>query len=189
MIEVEKKFQPTDEQLAHLLEDAKFMSEKEHTDIYYDLSDFSYFKQGMHFRKRNSEYELKVEISNSQKYNTGRYEEISSEQEILEKLGFDKNDSLAEIIKEKMIILCSIKTKRKKYKKDEFTIDIDETDFGYNVIEIELLVDSEKEIEKAEVKILTLAKQFNFPIKKLHGKVSECLRITRPEVYKKLYTF
>jgi adenylate cyclase class IV len=185
MIEVEKKFQPTDGQLSRLLVGAQFINEQKHTDIYYDLPDFSYLRKDTHFRKRDDKYELKIKMPVLSKH-TSRFEEIDDETDILERLGFDRNAGLEKIIKENMIISCVIKTKRRKYKKDEFIIDIDKTDFGYNVCEIELLVESETEMNQAEEKIIAFAKKFDFPIEKLPGKVKECLRITKPEIYKNL---
>ena len=48
------------------------------------------------------------------------------------------------------------------------------------------MVESEANINEAEQKILTLAERFGFSTKKLPGKVAECLRKTRPEIYKEL---
>ncbi len=186
MIEVEKKFRPTEEQLALLLKDAEFLGEKENADTYYDLPDFSFWKKGMRLRKRNNGYELKIQGKDFYKNITEHNEEIDDHTLILERIGFNKNDNLEDIVKNKSEVLCVIKTKRKKYKKGEFAIDIDETDFGYNVVEIELIVENEQAISQAEQKIINLAERFNFSTDRLPGKVSECLRLTRPEVYKEL---
>ena len=187
MIEVEKKFQPTEEQLAAFLKDAEFLGGKEYTDTYYDLPDFSFFKSERRLRRRNNDYELKIQISNSKDNKAVYNEEITEPEKILERMGFDKNDSLERITREVLIPLCVIKTKRKKYKMGEFHIDLDETDFGFNILEIELMVLDEGGAIEAERKIINLAESFGFEIKKLPGKVKECLRITRPEIYKVLH--
>jgi len=187
MIEVEKKFQPTEEQLTDFLKDAEFKSEKENIDIYYDMPNFALGKKGFKLRKRNKGYELKIQLGDFSDYTNAKYQEIETEPEILEKLGFAKDSSLEQIIKEKMEILCSIKTKRKEYRKGEFVIDVDETDFGYNMIEVELMVEDESKIPEAEKKIADLGAVFEASNKKLPGKIAECLRITRPDVYKILY--
>ena len=189
MIEVEKKFQPTEKQLQALLREAEFLGEKENVDTYYDLPGFVYAKATpeMKLRKRNGSYELKIKILKNAKDGTELNEELETDEEILERLGFPKNDNLEKLVQEKMEILCSIKTKRRKYKLREFCIDVDETDYGYNMCEIELGVEEESQIEEAEKKILDLATSFGFSLKKCPGKISECLRITRPEVYKELY--
>ena len=186
MIEVEKKFQPTEEQLKMLLAGAEFLGEKEYTDIYYDLPDLSFYKRELRLRKRNDDYELKIQISDSKQHKAVFNEEVTESGEILARLGFDRNDNLEKIIRENLVILCTIKTKRKKYRVGEFEIDVDETDFDYNICEIELMVESEANINEAEQKILTLAEHFGFSTKKLPGKVAECLRKTRPEIYKEL---
>lgn len=187
MIEVEKKFQPTPEKLASFLEGAEFIAEKENTDVYYDLPDLFYSKKGYKLRKRNKGYELKIQLGDFDDYTNAKYEEVTNDPDILEKLGFPKDSNLDQIIKEKMEILCSIFTKRKEYKKGEFIIDVDETDFGYNMIEVELMVEDESQIPEAEKKISDLGAVFGDTDKKLPGKIAECLRITRPDVYKILY--
>ncbi len=187
MIEVEKKFQPTKEQLASLLADAEFVKEETHTDIYYDLPGFPYFKKGMRFRTRDGAYELKVEIPKAAKNTTDNHEEIDDEVGILKGLGLPAGENLETFIKEKMIVLCALTTKRKTYRKSEFIIDIDETDFGYNMVEIELLVADASGVAEAENKIIALAKEYNFEIRKLPGKIAECLRLGQPKVYEELY--
>ena len=187
MIEVEKKFQPTKEQLASFLSDAEFLGETENIDIYYDLPDFSFFKKEMRLRKRNNDYELKIEIPKSPTSKATYNQEITEPIEILERMGFDKNDSLEKVIEKNLSVLCTIKTKRKKYKMGDFHIDLDETDYGFNMLEVELMVENENETMEAEKKILNLVEPFGFEIKKQPGKVSECLRLTRPEVYKAIY--
>ena len=62
MIEVEKKFQPTEEELQKALEGAEFVAEKILADTFYDLPDFSYFKEAKRLRNRNGRFELKIEV-------------------------------------------------------------------------------------------------------------------------------
>lgn len=187
MIEVEKKFQPTLEQLAAFVEDAEFLGEIENIDTYYDMPDFALGKKGFKLRQRNKDYELKVQMSNFNDYTQANYDEITEEPKILEKLGYPNDANLEQIIRDKMEILCSIRTKRKKYKKAGFNIDVDETDFGYNMVEIEFMVNNESEISDAEKKIEIFGQPISNLGKKLPGKVVECIRITRPDVYKILY--
>ncbi len=187
MIEVEKKFQPTLEQLTIFLDGAEFIEEKENTDTYYDMPDLSYSIKGYKLRKRNKGYELKIQLGDFNDYTNAKYEEVTNDPEILEKLGFSKDSNLEQIIKEKMEILCAIHTKRREYKKGEFTVDVDETDFGYNMVEVELMVENESQIEEAEKKIADLGEVLGSTGKKLPGKIAECLRVTRPDVYKILY--
>jgi adenylate cyclase class IV len=86
MIEVEKKFQPTKEQLDALLLDAQLVKEKTQHDTYYDFPDFRLFKKGIRLRKRGTGFELKIDpdrgISESQ-----ISIEIENDSEIMEYLG------------------------------------------------------------------------------------------------------
>ncbi len=55
MIEVEKKFQPTEEQLASLLQDTQFLVEETNSDVMYDYPDFQ-VDQTTTIRNRNDSY-------------------------------------------------------------------------------------------------------------------------------------
>lgn len=68
MIEVEKRFQPTEEQLAKLLADSAFLEKKVNHDIYYDFSDNKLFKSYVKFRSRNGNFEIKNIPSKGQMY-------------------------------------------------------------------------------------------------------------------------
>lgn len=185
MIEVEKKFQPTNEQLAKLLEGTEFLGEKNLEDEYYDYPDFRICKKDWKFRIREGVYELKVNLRRGS--DAEHNEEFDNEEEILEKLGFDKTENLGKIVKEKMVLVAVLKNNRKKYKKGDFFIDVDKMDYGYEMVEIELMVQSEAEIPGAEKRIMNLAQEYNFPIKKLKGKFYEYTRLMKPEIFKELY--
>lgn len=187
MIEVEKKFQPTEEQLKALLEGTEFVGETENNDIYYDFPDYRLFLKGHRLRKRNDGYELKVALPDHNDSGLHSYNEIENDVEILSFIGFNETDSLAEIIKTEMSIFCDIKTKRRKYKKEDFSIDIDETNFGYNMVEIELMVEDDSKIKEAEERIVALATSLGFSFMKLPGKTIEYLKRVRPEVYALLH--
>ena len=90
------------------------------------------------------------------------------------------------LIKEKMQPWMSFTTKRKTYHKGEFAIDIDETDFGYNVVEVEILAEDGEKAKEAEEKIINFAQSYGWEMKKLPGKGWEYLRRTDPELYLKL---
>lgn len=178
MIEVERKFQPTDEQLKALLEGAVFEEELVLNDNLYDFSDYRLAKKDVRLRHRNGNFELKI----------GKSEDVAEEiedKEQIEKYFDTKN--LEEFVKNNLIIFTDYSTKRTRYKKGEFTIDIDRLSFGYNVCEIEILVDKEESIKEAEEKILTLVKGLGIEVKNLPSKRKEYLRIVKPEVYKELY--
>src|SRR3989338_7722720 len=82
MIEVEKKFQPTEEQLKVLLEGAEFLGEKIVHDIYYDYSDYRLLKKDVRLRNRNNFFELKVGKS------SGVSQEIEKREDIEKYFGY-----------------------------------------------------------------------------------------------------
>jgi len=168
MIEVEKKFIPTAENLEILLIDAEFLGEVTNHDIYYDYPDLRFLKKGdIVLRTRNGNFELK--IRKAQGVNT----EIEDKVEI-EKY-FHVTD-LEKFIDENLISAIEYRTVRKKYKKEGFNIDIDETDFGYQVGEIELMVEYEEDVKNAEEKIEEFALKNNLSLGKGLSKKKACLK-------------
>ncbi len=183
MIEVEKKTQPTEEQLEVLLKEAEFIQEKIIHDMYYDFPDYSLFKKGIRLRKRDSGFELKGYLGNSDSVSIRAAREIEDESEIKKHLNMGDDKSLEEIINKDFILLCGYTTKRKKYKKEGFIIDVDETDFGYNMTEIEIPVEDETKIKEAEDRLISFAKKYNLEILDLPIKPDEYLRRLKPEIY------
>jgi adenylate cyclase class IV len=180
MIEVEKKFQPTKEQLQLLISGAEFLGEKTNTDVYYDYSDYRLFKKDIRFRNRNGNFELKIGQGN------GIAEEIEDEEEI--KKYFGTNDSLKDFVSIELIPFMEYGAKRMKYKKDNFIIDIDEMTYGYNITEIELLVERTDQVKDAEEKIIDLVKSCGIEIKDIPSKRMMYLSTVKPELYKELFS-
>jgi len=181
MIEVEKKFRPTEEQLQALLKDSQFMKEVVNDDIVYDYPDYRLISNSIRFRRRSGKFELKI----GRGLDGYSAEEIENEEDI--KKYFNISSSLEDFIKDNLIEGMHIVTKRKKYKKDDFSIDIDELDFGYKCVEIELMVSSESEADEAHRRILQLAKEYNFDTSPVPAKKKEYFRKVKPEVFKQLY--
>ncbi len=181
MIEVEKKFQPTEEQLAKMLVGAEFVKEKKLHDIYYDYADYRLMMDKVYLRKRNKGYELKIEDKNQE----GVCDEIENEEEI--KKYFKTELSLEEFISNNLVVSREWKTTRTEYKKDDFIIDIDKLDFGYECVEIELLVEDSSQVDKANEQISNFAKSYGWDFKKVPAKRKEYLRIVKPKIYKELY--
>ncbi len=186
MIEVEKKFQPTKEQLEKLLDGGVFVGEKQLADIYYDLPDFSYFKQNIRIRNRNGVWELKANIKTDDPNQMSVSKEVTTESEIIEILGFDSDTKLVDLVKSKFKELFTIRNHRKTYTKDEFTIDVDSLDIGYDLCEIELLVDDEIKIKDAETKIISFVEKYGLEIKDLPSKRALYFQKFYPEAYKKI---
>ncbi len=185
MIEVEKKFQPTQDQLSRLLKDAILIKEKIMHDIYYDFSDFRLFKMGKKLRKRDSGFELKVSVP-TQSGVAVAYEYVD-ELEILRILKIEGKSSLEDVVQKNMEVLCDFKTIRKEYVKNDFIIDVDEMNFGVGVTEIELLVESENLIPGAERKILDFAKSVGIEPKELPLKTEMYLQKMKPVIHKLIF--
>lgn len=181
MIEVEKKFRPTEEQLEAMLSGADFVGEKLLHDIYYDYPDYRLFKKEAKLRSRNGVFELKI----GDDENAGISEEIENEQGIEKYLGTSL--PLTEFISKNLIVIIDYVQKRKKYTKGEFTIDVDELDFGYSCVEVELLVAEEKDVSSAEKKLAAFVQSVGLKIERQPTKRGEYFRIVKPAVYKELY--
>lgn len=155
MIEVEKKFIPTQENLKILLRDAEFLGEVINHDIYYDYLDYRFLKGNIALRKRNGNFELKLKQSGGVHIEFDDIKEIENYFNVID---------LEKFIKEELKIVMDFKVNRKKYKKEDFNIDIDETDFGYQVGEIELMVEKEEDVKNAEEKIQEFALKNNLEL-------------------------
>ncbi len=178
MIEVEKQFSPKDDQLQSLLKDARFVSEHVNHDVAYDYPDYRLFKKHVRLRNRNGSFELKVGKTG------GVSEEMESRKDIE---NYFNTPNLDEFIKNNLAVILEYTCKRKKYKKGDFTIDLDEMDFGYKLCEIELMVEKEEQVKDAEEKIINLAKKYNFELKRVPSKRAEYFRRFKPEVYKDIF--
>ncbi len=181
MIEVEKKFKPTDEQLEAFLQGAEFASEKLLHDLYYDYPDYRLYKKEFYFRKRGDNFELKIGNNSV----SGVSEEVEGDENIIKRLGITK--SLEDFVREDLIVLIDYKTIRKEYKKDGFIIDVDELSYGHKCVEIELQVEDESKTEEAKRKITEFVKPYGFEGQKAQPKRKEYFRLVKPEVFKQLY--
>lgn len=181
MIEVERKFRPTDEQLANLLKDCEFHGQVVNHDIYYDYPDYRLISKSIRLRDRNGGFELKLSSDDTEEFS----QEIEDEEEI--KKYFNITSPVADFVRENLIEGINMKTTRGKYTKDDFSIDVDDIDFGYRCVEIELMVKDKGDVDVAYERILNLAKSYNFDLTEVPTKKKEYFRIAKPEVFKKLY--
>lgn len=179
MIEVEKKFIPTEENLKILLTDAAFLGEVTNHDICYDYPDLRFLKKGdIVLRTRNGNFELKIRQAQ------GVNIEIEDKIEI-EKY-FNISD-LQEFVNKNLVIAIEYRTIRKKYKKEGFNIDIDKLDFDCYVGEIETMVEKEEDIKDAEEKIKQFALRNKIELKINFSKKREFLKKFKPDLYKEIY--
>lgn len=185
MIEVEKKFAITPEQIKKIESTAKFVKEVALTDIYYDTLDYSLLKKDWWFRNRDGRFEIKIPPENKPGL-INIYEEIADPEEIVKRLGIKKlSDDFEENLKlNGFQVLVKLVTKRRKFKIEDFVIDIDEVDYGYTICEIERMVENESEVEKATQEIFELAKSLGFEIKLVRGKGLEYFYRFNKEIYK-----
>ena len=190
MIEVEKKFVLTTDNLTKLTKGAKFVGEKSFTDSYYDTVDYALSLKDHWLRDRNSKWELKVPYNNNipkGKRVSDQYKEIENEKEISTQLGFDLEKPLVESLEVNGYKpFATISTHRKKYSKDGFAIDVDSASYGYGIIEIELMVEKESEMEGATKKILEFARSLGLSEGVIRGKISEYLFRFNPADHAKL---
>jgi len=184
MIEVEKKFAVGQGELAHLLAGAHFLGEVKHTDIYYDTANRDLTKQSIWLRAREGRFELKVpmEIDNQMRDVTS-YDEIEDDVLIAEKLGFPADKPLGQMLDSQGYRpFATITTTRSKHEKEGFHIDVDRTDFGHDIVEIEVMVPGKEDMAVARQRILDFAVAQGIPIEKhIRGKVIEYLRRNDPE--------
>ena len=181
MIEVEQKFKISGEGYKRLLEQAKFVKEVENSDILYDDENFALLSNDIWLRQRNGKFELKIPKKDL-KLKIDIYEEIDDVDEICQKLHVQNL--------EKFSPLYNLITIRKKYKLDDFNIDLDNAyskinDFKYQLLEIELMIDDESGKEFAAQKIANLANEYGL-YERANGKNIEYLSKYHPEILSKL---
>lgn len=186
MIEVEKKFSLTKEQEENLKKDTEFISQKEIIDIYFDNAAFDLTKNDIWLRERNNQFELKVSQNRSLERKSDQYKEIEDENKIRDFLKLETKNSFNEDLKNAGYLpFATLKTNRTKFKKDDFTIDIDvinSDNFCYGLVEIELIVERDLEIDSASEKIIDFAKSKGLKTdQKMRGKVVEYIKQCRPD--------
>ena len=192
MIEIEKKFSVNQDGLARLIAGAHLLGEKKFTDVYYDTADYALTKKDIWLRSREGRFELKFPVAGA---NEGRdmtaYDEIEDDAGIAAKLGISGGGQLGALLQALGYLpFATITTTRMKYEKEGFHIDIDKTDFEYALLEIELMISSEKEIDAGYQRILNFAAANGIPVseKRTRGKVIEYLWRNNPDHFRALET-
>lgn len=194
-IEVESKFEydANDTRLQRLISESSPLETVKYDDTYFDTPTYELTKRDIWFRLRNNNLELKVPLQNSIAHDC--YEEITNWEGIRNYLNNLLNEkcfeNVAQDVKQflkqfyNMDPFAKILSKRKSYMHDKFRIDLDETDFGFNIGEIELMVDNENKIEEAKSQIDTLAERFGIQVSGHHtrGKLGEYISRFNSEQY------
>ncbi|MBI2475994.1 MAG: CYTH domain-containing protein [Candidatus Taylorbacteria bacterium] len=189
MIEVEKNFDLRPGDKERLIRNAEFVGRKSFTDVYYDTPNFSLTRRDYWLRTRNGKFELKVPLNqegiNSRK--TDQYKELETDEEIARKLNLNVKAVLPAQLADKVYKpFATITTARETYRKGDFHLDFDETDFGFSTFEAELMVKDISEVSAAESKIIEFAKVHGISGTEAHGKVIEHIFRRNPEHYKVL---
>lgn len=189
MIEVEKKFHATEQQLTLLLEGAEQLYEKENIDIFFDLPDYTLTKKWMWLRERNGRMELK---SATHPPLDGKlcetFNEFETDEEIREQLELP---TVSESLLDQLLRLgyspfAALHTHRKAFRNDKFVIDVDHTtgpEFEYDVVEIEQMVESEDEVKRASDEIDAFAESKGLATTHVNGKLLEFIERMNPEQF------
>ena len=193
MIEIEKKFLLTDNQLNKLLKGARFISKKVFKDVYFDTNDYKLTTQDYWLRLRENRYELKLPLTLFSASKTNRYHEITDAKEVANALNLRDDIDLGEALSEAGIKdFITVITERSSYEKEGFHIDIDSatyvgSNFKYAVSEIELLIESEDGANLAEQKIIEFATRLGLTVDKvIYGKVLAYLHAEKHDHYEAL---
>ena len=188
MIEIEKKFPCSDSTEAHLVQKgAEFIKTVTHTDTYFDTSEFDLTTKEIWLRKRNGRFEMKIPLHELGGKGTvvERYKELETDDEIRSFLQLGEGD-FETIVREAFVPFATIMTTRKKYRLSEYNIDIDETDFGYRVLEIELMLEDDGDHEQVAKQLVDFARSIGLDIEFVRGKVLTYISEHNPSHYQAL---
>lgn len=174
MLEVEQQFLITDEQLGQLLKLSPKVTTKILKEVYFDKPDFELLKNDTWLRERNGKLELKYRKPEHRHQQVELYEEYTTEDEIERFLGIDSD--LRKTIAESFSPIIVITTERKSFEFQGLHFDIDITDFGYTVCEIEKLTVDEKSMELVRSEILCFGKTFGLSQDRARNKAKEYVK-------------
>lgn len=189
MIEVEKQFWLTKEQREELTSGADFWDVQDIIDVYYDTSEYDLAFADKWLRKRNGTFELKYYTDCAlDHFCCGS--EVLLDDDIRDHLGIPASSAVFEqaLNQAGYKPYVTLTTKRYKYDINNFTVDIDEVDYGYTVCEVELIVGDNDAVEQAQKDILNFARKRDWSTEPVYDKVSEYLRQFKPELFEKLVT-
>lgn len=184
MIEVERKFLLT----SHILEKVKQESLEKYPpkvvllDVYYDTVTNALMSHDMWLRKRNNIWQLKSRVDGSAKHcETTQYLESENKDEILSiitpLLSEGRNTlGLSELVDcGTLLVIMELTSSRQSFHIGHLTVDVDQTDFGFDVGEIEVLVEKQSDIPAAVEDIELLARKLGVSTWTHEGKVDNYL--------------
>lgn len=183
MIEIEKKFILSDDDIRRLTEGAVFISEKYIKDTYFDTQQYALTTRDTWLRQRDECWELKVPLRTDLGYHD-QYQELQLDAEITAALGLPVGASLAQtVLAAGYQPFAELRTLRREYRHGDFTIDLDVVDYGYQLGEIELLVEQESQMAQAVARIAEFAQRLGLSQVPVRGKLIEYLRRFKPKHY------
>ncbi len=188
MIEVEIKVSLEGEAEKKLIEGAQLLSEKTIDDAYYDTADYGLTTRDFWLRKRNGRFELKKPVNNEWEFDkrkANQYEELEDDEAIKTALDLPKESSLeTELQACGYTVFCRVVSTRRKYRNQEFAVDLDKADFGFELGEVELMVEDALKAEEAEKKILAFLEEkgISTEVRKT-GKIIEYIKRFNPNQY------
>ncbi len=188
-IEVEKKFVLTAEGEQRLIADATPLAEKRISDAYYDTADFRLTTSDRWLRNRDGRWELKVPVpgNGADEYGMDQYRELTDEADIRGALNIPQEGTLENgLTTHGYRLFAQYVTVRREYRKGPFTIDVDETDFGFREVEVELMVEKEEEVTEATARVIAFAREHGLDLAPLDGKTVEYIRRHNPAQYNAL---
>lgn len=163
-VEVERKFKVTADTKIKLVEiGAELHKEKVFLDKYFDNPDYSLTLKDCWLRQRNESWELKVVNGQFTKL-ASQYQEITETNEIADFLvnhfhRLDLKGLAVDLVIKKLDLQPFVEytTTRQTYFLPECIIDLDLTDFGYQVGEIEVMATDKSQISRALETITSVA--------------------------------
>ncbi|MFA6511647.1 MAG: CYTH domain-containing protein [Patescibacteria group bacterium] len=190
MIEVEKKFEADEALAARAVKGLERKKTIHLEDIYYETSDFALTSKDNWLRNRNGRFELKMAVlrgDRNTRHPYDNYKEIEEENAIRDELSLPRDLPFAETISQAGYApFGPIITDRAEYKDGAFTIDVDHLPGGRIIVEVETLVEKNKDITAAEERLASFAKKRGLSKEAHYGKIFEFLKINRPEHYQAL---
>lgn len=168
-VEVERKFKVTADTKIKLVEiGAELHKEKVFLDKYFDNPDYSLTLKDCWLRQRNESWELKVVNGQFTKL-ASQYQEITETNEIADFLvnhfhRLDLKGLAVDLVIKKLDLQPFVEytTTRQTYFLPECIIDLDLTDFGYQVGEIEVMATDKSQIPRALETITSVAGKLGF---------------------------
>ena len=187
MFKFEKKFLLTNVQREKLLEGAEFLGEEIFTERYFDNAQFSLGLQDMWLWQRGENFHLKIPMHEQINGVNRQYHEIEGEFAIREIFAVPVTGNfIGDLAVNGHVPFCNFTTMRKKYKKENFIINVDNVDYGewqYQLAEIELSGNDKKEIENINEKIDIFTKDLGLEIMHANGNPIEYLKRKNPQHY------